>query len=183
MDWKLEGRRCMGTDSVGLFDKRFCDQILVLDGAGLAEFVCSRRKDFGEFSIFRFGFAPETSGTERVVEWMGQSMTLDALRLELVQELCFLSESLPVDSWGCFAEVFSSATPPGAISNLALFPQEEEERFLLLRPEHVAHMLQSLRAHRSELRIMSDSDLARLEAWREMCALDAGQMVAYFFDF
>jgi hypothetical protein len=172
----------MGTDGVRLFDKRLCDGILALSEAGLAEFVDCRLKELGEFSVFRFGFASKVSGSVRLAELVRQGLSREGLKRELVQELCFLDERMAVDSWGCFAEVFASLVPPGAISDLGIFPHQEEERFLLLGPEHVTRMLDSLRFHRGKLRIMSESDLARLESWRAACVEDSGRMVAYLFD-
>jgi hypothetical protein len=171
----------VGTDAVRLFDKRLCDLILAVKEAGLADFVEVQLQNFSEFSIFRYGFAPGTTGPERVAELALQGLPSEVLKQELVQELCFLDERMAVDYWGCFAEVFSWGAPPGAISDTALFPHREQELFLLLQPEHVTRMLDSLRAHQGELTIMAEPELARLQSWRETCLKDRGRMVAYLF--
>lgn len=74
------------------------------------------------------------------------------------------------------------AHPSGAISELEIFPHLTEEGFLLLQPDNVERMVVSLRAHRTELEVMSEADVACLESWRELCARDSGRMVAYLFD-
>lgn len=45
-------------------------------------------------------------------------------------------EEIYLDYWGCYAEVFDGH-PEGSISSLDYLPGQEEEIFLLLRPDHV----------------------------------------------
>jgi hypothetical protein len=84
----------MGTDVVKLFDKRLCDRVLALSGSGL---VGSRLQEFDEFSILRFGFAPEVSGSVRLAELVRQGLSHEGLKRELVQELCFAGDGMAVD--------------------------------------------------------------------------------------
>jgi hypothetical protein len=100
----------------------------------------------------------------------------------LVQELCPIGERIPVDYWGCFVEVFPSGKPPGAVSVLVLFSNQQEEHFLLLRPENVARMIENLRTHVNELTVMTSAEVEQLDSWRERCSQDPGLMVAYYFD-
>jgi hypothetical protein len=58
----------MGTDSVGLFDKKLCDRKIALNGADLPGFIDSMLPNFAEVSILRFGFVPGASGMERLQE-------------------------------------------------------------------------------------------------------------------
>jgi len=91
-------------------------------------------------------------------------------------------EEIYLDYWGCYAEVFDGH-PEGSISSLDYLPDEEEETFLLLRPDHVDRMVRSLNEHRDDLNIMDKEQLEKLERWRDFCAANPSQMVAYIFDF
>ena len=82
----------------------------------------------------------------------------------------------------CYSHVFNGH-PEGSISSLAYLPNQEEEIFLLLRPDHVHQMLKSLDDHSDDLRVMKVSDIQRLERWRDLCAADPSYMVAYQFDY
>ena len=96
--------------------------------------------------------------------------------------LAFGDETIYLDYWGCYVEVFSQE-PDGSISSLKYFPDDEEELFLLLRPENVTQMIDSLRAHYDDLRVMTESEIEQLEKWRDFCVADPSYMVAYLFDF
>ena len=91
-------------------------------------------------------------------------------------------EEIYLDYWGCYAEVFEGH-PEGSTSSLDYLPDEEEETFLLLRPDHVDRMIKSLHEHREDLSIMDKGQLAELEKWRDFCAANPNYMVAYMFDF
>ena len=75
------------------------------------------------------------------------------MKSDLAQDFAFGVEEILLDYWGCYPEVFGDH-PEGSISSLDYLPDEEEERFLLLRPEHVDKMILSLREHLSDLRVM-----------------------------
>jgi hypothetical protein len=91
-------------------------------------------------------------------------------------------EEIYLDYWGSYAEVFNGH-PEGSISSLDYLPDEEEETFLLLRPDHVDRMVRSLNEHRGDLNIMDKEQLEKLERWRDFCAANPSHMVAYIFDF
>ena len=91
-------------------------------------------------------------------------------------------EGLPSITAACYAEVFDG-NPPGSIPDLEIFPHLQEQRFLLLRPEHVEQMLISLSSHRAEVTTMEEEDISLLKQWRERCSNDKSKMVAYFFDY
>ena len=91
-------------------------------------------------------------------------------------------EEIYLDYWGCYAEVFDGH-PEGSISSLDYLPDEEEETFLLLRPDHVDRMIKSLREHSDDLSIMDEEQIGKLEKWRDFCAANPNYMVAYFIDF
>lgn len=91
-------------------------------------------------------------------------------------------EGIYLDYWGCYAEVFDGP-PEGSISSLDYLPDEEEETFLLLRPDHIDQMVKSLHEHRNDLNIMDEEQIGKLEKWRDFCVANPNYMVAYFMDF
>ena len=90
-------------------------------------------------------------------------------------------EEIYLDYWGCYAEVFDGH-PDGSISSSAYLPDEEDETFLLLRPEHVDQMIKSLYEHRDGLSIMDNEQIEKLERWKDFCAANPSHRVAYMFD-
>src|ERR1044071_7676795 len=92
---------------------------------------------------------------ERYASTVGESMGTDSVQLfdkaladrmlaEGDDPLAALGdEEIYLDYWGCYAEVFDGH-PEGSISSLDYLPDEEDETFLLLRPEHVDRMIKSL---------------------------------------
>lgn len=171
----------MGADWLQLFDKKLCDEVLELDAETLPAFLAKHLPQFREFSTFRYEFerVPVHERVKRLLE-TGQS---DAnLRAKLVDELCFSEGRIVIDYWGCYVEVFASADPPGAIADYRLFPERQQQSFLLLLPNHVDGILESLDLHRAELTVMTDADINLLRQWRNICSADPSQMVAYVFD-
>jgi hypothetical protein len=104
------------------------------------------------------------------------------LRAKLVDELCFSERRIVVDYWGCYVEAFSGADPSDALADYVLFPKRQEQSFLLLLPNHVDRILQSLDLHRAELTRMSNDHLNAVREWRDLCTADPSYMVAYVFD-
>lgn len=94
----------------------------------------------------------------------------------------FGDEELPLDYWGCYAEVFDGH-PDGSISSLDYLPDQEEETFLLLRPDHVGQIVRSLRDHLDDLSIMDKEKIDKVESWKEYCSTNPDYLVAYVFDF
>jgi len=64
-----------------------------------------------------------------------------------------------------------------------MFPHIREQRYLLLRPEHVEKMLTSLEEHWKEVQVMQEGQLSQLRVWKTRCVKDSGHMVAYFYDY
>jgi hypothetical protein len=96
--------------------------------------------------------------------------------------VAFGEEEIYLDYWGCYAKVFDGH-PGGSISSLDYLPDEEEETFLLLRPDHVDQMIKSLYNHVDDLSIMNKEQIERVEKWRDFCISNPSYMVAYLFDF
>ena len=173
----------MGADWVCLFDKRLCDKILSLSSANIQSFVDSHLSELRWSSEFKCRFAEDVPANVRVKQLREQGLTDEALKADLVDHLCVISDDLTVDYWGCYAEVFSSGDPPGSIPDYRIFPHIKEQRYVLLRPEHVEQMLASLEEHRPEVQVMQEGQLRQLRDWKTRCVEDSGHMVAYFYDY
>ena len=171
----------MGADWLRLFDKKLCDEIVCLSTDTLPAFVERHLGRLGEFSMFRLDFG-NTAVQDRVQRLLEGGNTEARLREALVDELCFDRQMISLDYWGCYVEVFAAADPPGAISDYRFFPERQQQSFLLLMPEHVDRILESLDLHRAELTVMTDADVNVVRQWRDMCTADRSQMVAYVFD-
>jgi hypothetical protein len=173
----------VGVDSVCLFDKRLCDEILSLSEVDLASFLQPRLSALGELTELRCEFDENVPAEIRFRELRDRGRTEGALKFDLVADLCVSKERINLDYWACYAEVFSEGPPPGSISSMQLFPDSMEESYLLLLPEHIERMLASLDLHRSEVSAMTGSHIAQLRRWRDQCASDPGLMLAYFYDY
>ncbi len=172
----------MGADWVCLFNKRLCDQIILLAPANIPAFVESHLSVLRDASEFKCGFAQDVPASVRFRKLQEQGRTYEELRAGLAEHLCVSSDRLTIDYWGCYAELFASGDPLGSIPDYKLFPHIEQQSYLLLRPEHVARMLASLEQHRQELRVMQEPQLAQLRRWKLQCVEDSGYMVAYSYD-
>jgi hypothetical protein len=177
----------MGTDSIHLFNKELADKILAINQADLVSFLNEnlavlQQKPFVLTSVL---YEMEESGDSLAVvveRLLANEITFDRLRSDVAQDFGSGDERIPVDYWGCYAEVFAGH-PEGSISSLDYLPDEEEETFLLLLPEHVGQMVKSLREHADDLRIMSTATIDRLEEWQRFCVANPGYWVAYEIDF
>ena len=135
----------MGTDSVKLFNKAVADQILVMEQAPLVQFLeenidVLRNK---ESTLSLIVFEMEQNGgsvSEAVGRLLSGEQTFTEMRADVAQDFGFRDEEIHLDYWGCYAHVFNGH-PEGSISSLGYLPNQEEEIFLLLRPEHVYQML------------------------------------------
>ncbi len=177
----------MGTDSVKLFNKAVADQILAIEQAPLVQFLeenidVLRKK---ECALSLIVFEMEQNGgsvSDAVGRLLSGEQTFMEMKANVAQDFGFGDEEIHLDYWGCYSHVFNGH-PEGSISSLDCLPNQEEEIFLLLRPEHVDQMLKSLDDHSDDLRVMKVSDIQRLERWRDLCAADPGYMIAYHFDY
>ena len=178
----------MGTDSVKLFNKAVADQILAMDQARLVQFLeenidVLRNKERTPSLIL---FEMEQNGgsvSDAIGRLLSGGQTFTEIKADIAQDFGFHDEEIHLDYWGCYYHVFNGH-PEGSISSLGYYlPHQEEETFLLLRPERVYQMLKSLNDHSNDLRVMKVSDIQRLERWRNLCAADPSYMVAYHFDY
>jgi hypothetical protein len=177
----------MGTDSVKLFNKAVADRILAMEQAPLVQFLeenidVIRNKECTLSFIF---FEMEQNGgsvSDAIGRLLSGEQTFTELKADVAQDFGFGDEEIYLDYWACYSHVFNGH-PEGSISSLGYLSNQEEEIFLLLRPEHVHQMLKSLDDHSDDLRVMKVSDIQRLERWRDLCAADPSYMVAYHFDY
>lgn len=173
----------MGTDWVSLFDKRLCDEILQMSMTGMVAFVESHLSELKWSSEFIIGFDQTDPISLRFQMLESQGRTEEELRANLVESLCLYPEEIRLDYWGCYAEVFRCSDLAGSILDQELFPNREEQQWLLLLPKHVDIILESLEVHRQEVTVMTDTDILLLQEWRRRCIADSNFMVAYFFDY
>jgi hypothetical protein len=177
----------MGTDSVKLFNKALADQILAMEQASLVHFLKENIETLKQkaFTISLIVFEMKENGgsvSDAVGNLLSGEQTFANLRADVAKDFGFSDEEIYLDYWGCYSHVFSGH-PEGSISSLDYLPNQVEEIFLLLRPEHVDQMTKSLHEHADDLRVMKAVDIERLEEWRDIGAADPGFMVAYHFDF
>lgn len=177
----------MGTDFVRLLDKVLSDRLLAMDREALGGFLEEHvprlegaRRDRASLLVDELTSAHGSGARALTALLHGSSM--DDLRVSLIDDLCWEPAEIAIDYWGCFAEVFSGSPPEGAISSKDYLPGQIEEVFRLLLPEHVDRMLASLARHRSEVRIMDDKAIRRLQGWRDRSRDDPRWWVGYFFD-
>lgn len=177
----------MGTDSIKLFNKTLADQILAMEREPLTRFL---EENIGilkpqDFTLNPVLFEMEQSGdsVSNVIEkLLSNESTLTGLKSEVAQDFALGDEELHLDYWGCYAEVFDGH-PEGSISSLDYLPEQEEEVFLLLRPDHISQITKSLHNHINDLSIMDKEQIEMVERWRDFCANNPIYMVAYLFDF
>jgi hypothetical protein len=172
----------MGADWVCLFDKGLCDQILGLDSDQMSEFLESHLGELPEFSELRCEFADDVPPVDRLRKLGELGRATSELKAELVEHLCVSKQSIILDYWACYAEVFS-CDPPSSVPDYKIFPHIKEQRYLLLLPQHVDQMLASLDAHADEVTVMRPEVISLLRAWRSLCAKNLGNMVVYFYDY
>ena len=177
----------MGTESIKLFNKTLADQILVMERVPLTRFLEAnidilKQKEFTLNSVL---YEIEQNGgtvSDAVETLLSSESTLTGLKTEVAQDFAFGDEEIHLDYWGCYAEVFDGH-PEGSISSLDYLPDQEEEIFLLLRPDHVGQIVKSLHEHLDDLSVMDREKIEKVESWEEYCAANPGYMIAYVFDF
>ena len=177
----------MGTDSVKLFNKALADQIMAMEQGPLVHFLEENIDTLKQkaFNLSLIVFEMKQNGgsvSDAVGNLLLGEQTFTDLRADVAQDFAFADEAIYLDYWGCYSHVFSGH-PEGSISSLDYLPNQIEEIFLLLRPEHVDQMIKSIHEHADDLRVMKPADIERLEEWRDLCAADPRYMVAYHFDF
>lgn len=177
----------MGTDSVKLFNKALADQILAMRRGPLTSFLeenigaLQQKRSTLSLIVFEMG-QNGGSVSDSVERLLSGEQTFTELRVDVAQDFAFGDQEINLDYWGCYAHVFNGH-PESSISSLDYLPDQEEEIFLLLRPEHIDQMIESLHEHADDLRVMSTGDIETLEQWRNFCGDVPGYMVAYHFDY
>jgi len=177
----------MGTDSVKLFNKALADQILTMERGQLTSFLeenlGSLKQKPSTLSLVLFEMEQNGgSVSDAAGRLLSGEQTFMELRADVAQDFALGDEEIYLEYWGCYAHVFNGH-PEGSISSLDYLPDQDEEIFLLLRPEHVDQMVKSLHEHAGDLRVMDTGDIERLEQQRDLCAADSSYMVAYRFDY
>ena len=177
----------MGTDFVKLFNKALADQILAMGQEPLTSFleenISALQQKPATLSLVLLEMEQKGSSVSDSVErLLSVEQTFSQLRAEVAQDFAFGDAEIYLDYWGCYAHVFSGH-PESSISSLDYLPDQEEETFLLLSPEHVDQMIGSLQEHSHDLRVMSTADIETLKQWRDFCGANPSYMVAYHFDY
>lgn len=158
----------MATDFVQLFDERLSAQLLALDQPGLEDLV-SRRWERLANSCLQYSYQGGTLTSSHIRHLLQSEYTVLSLQKQLILDLCFISRMLYVDYWACYAEVFMTNPEGFNLLQGLVRDDEEEETFVLLRPEHVDRMLSSLRDHHA---VMGLADIAELKSWTDQCRAD-----------
>jgi hypothetical protein len=108
--------------------------------------------------------------------------SLTELRNDAVHDLCLQGEGVSLPGLSDLSE-FLPADPDGTVSSLDVLPGTDEEVFLLLRPQHLQKLVQTLQEAAGSLgELNSPAPLAALERLREACTARPGQLVAFCFD-
>ncbi len=101
---------------------------------------------------------------------------------EFIRAVCFSEANIYLDYYGCFAHL--GYEWENSISSLEIFPDcEDGETFILLKPEHVDKIVNSLRKHIKILTVISEKEINEILKFKKLCAANDGLMVAYMFDF
>lgn len=175
----------MGLDYLKRFDWALAARIQRMGAAELADLFTERlpawRAGGGRPSSEVLDLAARTGrpAAEIVDELLAEGCTLTELRNDAVHELCLQGEDVPLDARGSWAEVLLEG-PGNALSSLDVLPGTDEERFLLLRPQHLDAILQAVQDEEPEAR--APSGLEAIARLRDACASRPGLLVAYCFD-
>jgi hypothetical protein len=175
----------MGTDSLKLFNKTLADQILAMARESLIRFL---EENIGilkqKNSLSTVLYEVEQRGisvSDAVNRLLSEEFTLTGLKIEVIDDFAFGDEEIYLDYWGCY--IVFDGYPEGAISSLDYLPDQEEEIFILLRPDHVDQMIKSLYDHINDLEIMVEEEIEKVEEWRNYCAANPSYLMAYMSDF
>ena len=174
----------MGTDRVKLFDKTLGDRILAMDQDALIHFLEENSNILSSKAYMGYvgDLATQSSIAEAVETVLRDDYPLPYFKSQVVMDFAFGDEEILLDYWGCHAHVFIE-NPAGSISSLDYLPDEEEETFVLLLPEHVEQMIKSLREHMHDVTVMRQEHIDKLDEWRLRCAANDNYRVGYLFDF
>jgi hypothetical protein len=175
----------MGTDRLRLFNKALADKFLTMELESLTGFLEDHIETLREKnSLSTVLFEVEESGTSvahAVHRLVSEEITLNALRIEVIEDFAFSDEEIYLDYWGC--HIVFDGCPEGSISSLDYLPDQEEETFWLLRPDHLDQMIRSLYEHLDDLTIMNRGQIEKLEGWRDYCVANPSYLLAYMFDY
>ncbi|HEX8177216.1 MAG TPA: hypothetical protein VF543_19160 [Pyrinomonadaceae bacterium] len=177
----------MGTDSIKLFNKTLADKILAMKRGSLTHFLEENLNNLRqkEFVLNPIMYEFDKNGgsiTDALETLLTGEYTFESLKSDLVQDFALGDEEIYLDYWGCYSAIFNGH-PEGSISSLDYLPEQEEETFLLLRPDHVDQMIKSLYNHMDDLSVMDKEQIGKVERSRDFCFSNPNYMVAYLFDF
>jgi hypothetical protein len=191
----------VGTDFLHLLDRRRAEIIIHANESELASLVdvatgLMRPHVWANYWDAKkeksVDFFPTILSAERLRVLLGNGETIEVIKEELLRELC-TGGWLYVDYWGCYAEVFAGGDPPGAVTweafTKAMHPENTSAKpdgasgCYLLTNDNVDSILRSLEEHRAEVKIMNESQIAQLKAWRDFCRKFTGFCVLYQIDF
>ena len=163
------------------------DAVLAMDLSSLTRFL-DDKLDLLKSKESTYGpllFVMERDGgsvADAVGVLLSDGQTPGRIKADVALSFALGDDEIHLDYWGCFSEVFGDY-PEGSISAVDYLPETEEAIFILLRPEHGARMVGSLREPSDDLSIMGDEDVERLAGWRDFCAANLDFVVAYWLDF
>jgi len=170
----------MATDQVALFNKGRCDQILQLTYSDMPQFLQPHLSTMDRSSRLSQDFEPHIPAAHRISQLQQNGFTQEDIHGMMIRSLCLSPERIQLDYWACYPLVFGE-DPPGSIPDYTLLPHQKAQEFLLLQPDHIQIMLDTLSILRRKLTVMSDTAVAVLQFWKERSASDPGWMVAYLF--
>ena len=186
----------MGTDYIQLFNKGLADQILAMDRDSLTKFLEEKlssyknKRSIGYNPVFSDLGYNGGSVSDAVERLLSSEYNLPQLRESIAVDFAFRdsafdNEQISVDYWGCWAEIFGTC-PEGSVSGFEYSanhpPEQNEEGFVLLKPEHLDQMIKSLYEHFDELKIMREVEVKRVVELRDICNANPDYWVAYWFD-
>ena len=99
-----------------------------------------------------------------------------------ILDACFSDYEIYLDYYGCLAYL-NGFEWENTISSLKIIPCCEEETFILLQPNHVDKIIESLQKHIKELTVMSEKEIDKIIEFKNFCDQNEGFMVAYMIDF
>jgi hypothetical protein len=114
-------------------------------------------------------------------ERLSQEEDFESLRAEIAITAGVVSQDLALDYWGCSCEAFRHHDLARNFEAGCSIGYTDGDTALLV-PVEVDLIIGSLRSNWSEVTIMDDAGLKRLEAWRDRCAAEGGLRVAYHID-
>ena len=143
----------MGTDYLHLFNKGLADEILSMDRDSFARFVDRNYAKIRKDVVVFWKAKGEYSALEAIETLISMGSDLLELKREVAMEVAFESDAegnkqtIYLDYWGCFSEVFDDDIQEGMIRSgdymgdcgAEPFGDGDEaiDHFYLLTPQHI----------------------------------------------